>query len=231
MSGVTHPPAPSTEAAPSGGDARPHELVIAPLLGWLAIQLLALAAGAFRLPLAVRAATPPEALADDLMVVAQVTAAALLLPLLFRGPRTAVALIACIWPMLYLAGFLASTPAVAILLAGLYVSAWLGALAAFSYVIQSDRIKSCAAAVFTLLALGGPVLWYARAEFFTQDPAVDWATHGAWGPVMGALAQLRSAEPAAAPWLFLVVAWLPAIAAGSWRHLRPYLRILPLSPQ
>lgn len=223
MPGVSSPAESLAQPAEPAGDVRVHEPLVTPLLVWLVIQLAALLAGAFRLPLSVRAVHPPEALADEMMVVTQIVSAGLLLPVVLPNLRAAVALIASLWPMLFLAGFLASTPVSAIATSGLYVSAWLGGLATLSHVIQSDKMKLAASVGCTLLSLGGPILWYSRAEFFTQTPNVDWTTHGAWGPVMGVLAQLHGTEVTLAPWLVLLAAWLPALAACLWRFAGRYL--------
>jgi hypothetical protein len=51
-----------------------------------------------------------------------------------------------------------------------------------------------------LLAFGGPILWYLRAEFVVESIQVDWNHAGRFGPIMGALSQVAPTPPAVSAW-------------------------------
>src|SRR5690606_30763646 len=109
----------------------PRANLLMPVLLWSAVQLVALAAGVFRVPLSDGYPRPAEDLAAHLMVTVQVTALAALFPLLLRDGVTMGVVIALLWPYLLAAGCLATLPLSAVAGAGLVVSLWAAALAAW----------------------------------------------------------------------------------------------------
>lgn len=175
------------------------------LLLWLTPQLLALLVAAAGLPLSANYPQPPERLAADLVIAAQLLSAALFFPWLLASWRSALTVILSGYPMLLLAGFLARTAPPALLWAAGYVSLWLIGMTLFSHLLQSYKNQRIAAALALAATLGGPILWYCRAEFFLASPAVNWSRAGALGPLLGALAQLHAPQPQAGPWLFALV--------------------------
>lgn len=200
LSVPSSPPPPPTSPQPSP--------FFCSLTLWLGLQLLSLLLAAMRLPLSANFPQPAERLASDWMAITQVVAVSLLFGLLFRSVRGTTLIVVCSWPMLQLAGFLAGTPPDRLLLAGLYITCWLLAMASLSYVFRSNKLQLYAAALTGAITLGGPLLWYIRAEFAHYDAGVNWSIDGALGPLMGALAQLHAPRPPAAPWIFIITALL-----------------------
>ena len=124
------------------------------LLLWLAIQLLALLTAALRVPLSGGYPRPAERLAIDLMLVAQITASAMLLPILLRGWRLWLMVVLTSWPFVQMAGFLSATPWTRVLAAGIYLSVWLTGLAAWNVVLRSRKSRMAGVAIAMLWAWG-----------------------------------------------------------------------------
>jgi hypothetical protein len=191
-----------------------------PVAAWLAVQLAALALSAGRVPLSARFPRVAEELAVDVMLVAQVTAASLLFPLLLRDARALAVAVLTALPFLQLAGYLAGTPTPRLARAAAYLVVWLIALGLWRRALSSRAAALYGVAVASAIAVGGPILWYARAEFARHSAAVDWPADGALGPILGALAQVEHPAIALAPWFALGTFALAGGAAALVRAAR-----------
>lgn len=171
-----------------------------PLLMWLLVQLLALLVAAFRVPLAAGYRQPGDLLAAHVMVVAQVTIAALVFPYLMRSGPAAIAVVCSAWPLVVIAGVLSGTPTAGIVAAAGYVTAWLLALGALNAALP-ERFRPLGVATVTLLSVGVLIVLYLDVEFGGGN--------GVWKSLSPPLAALRqvSGDASARDWL------LPATAA------------------
>lgn len=176
---------------------------LAPLALWLALQLVALLLPALHVPLSDEFPRPIERIAMHEMLVVQVTAAAMLFPMLFKNIATTVALVASTWPFLQLAAMFSATPPPRLLSAGLYVALWMITLALFNSMLRTDRARLRAAALATSFTLAGPLLWYLHQEFGTAAEAG--ATMVALNPLLGALEVLNAEERSAGVWAFIAL--------------------------
>jgi hypothetical protein len=148
-----------------------------PLLVWLTIQLAALAIGAAGVPLSADGVQPPEALSLEVMLVTQIGAAALLWPWAFREGRIAMTVIATAFPFTQAAAFLSATPrAEALTSAGLLLL-WFASLAALPTASLGPIATTITRATLVLLAIGGAIATYLRAEFS------DGSSDAAFGPI------------------------------------------------
>jgi hypothetical protein len=174
------------------------------LLVWIALQLAALTVGALQMPLSARYPVPAERLALHVMLVVQVSSAALLFPSLMRTWGMSVMAIAVSWPFVQLAGHLSGHSAGVVVASAVYLSGWLGVLAAWRGMLRSERAQLAGAAVAVTLSLGGALLWYLRVEFTS---AVDGSGLARWsmlGPVTGVLSIVIEGAARWEPWLFLL---------------------------
>jgi len=182
-----------------GGAARPW-----PLFLWLAVQLLSLFAAASRFAYTPRFPAAGERLAVEQLVTVQLAASALLFPWLLGDVGTAVAAVLSGGAFVAFAGALAAAPVGAAARAGGYVAVWATSLAVFRFELRSVRSQLIASSIIASLVLGGPLLWYLRAEFAPApappgDYLRDWLGSAAWSPMAGAVAQLQS-EPSLRSW-------------------------------
>ena len=171
----------------SAADAQPRSDhgITGPLLPWLIIQLLALLLATARVPLAARYPQPAELLAAHVMVVVQLTAAALLMPYLLRNWAAAVAVIVTAWPFLVLGGVLSALPTARLTALGGFVTAWLIAFALVNLTAPDAwRLWACAAAAVG--TSGGLVLTHLSEEFGGRD--TTWLS---WLPPLAALRQVN----------------------------------------
>jgi hypothetical protein len=182
----------------------PSRSPLGPLGLWLLLQLLALGVSAARIPFFAKSfPQPAELLATGVMLVVQIGAAALLFPYLLRDFRAAVMVVAASWPFIILAGFLTGQAERRILWGTVaYVTAWLLGLAVWRSALRSARAQAAGVAVATLVSIGGPLLWYLRAEYGVQSSAVDWTQASNWGPIMGALSIAATDHLVRDPWFF-----------------------------
>jgi hypothetical protein len=186
---------------------------------WLAVQIGALALSAFRIPLAIGLPPAAEQSALAVMLVIQVSAAALLSPLLLATRRQTFIAIAVLWPMGELASFLADAPLPRAALGEAYVSAWLLTLSLWVWTINQTKSAALLPAVAAMLSIGGPILWYLRAEFVTQSDQLNWPCDAILGPAMGALSQVLPDRAAWSAWWIPAILIPPAILLGSIRRI------------
>ena len=129
----------------------------AALLIWLILQIGALMLAAMRVPLWAHAPAGGEFLALAILGITQILAGALLSPLLNRDCRSTVIGIATVWPMLFLAGFLASASMGSVALVCAYVSSWLFLLAIWRLPLSSTGQHLTLSAIAAVWAAAGPL--------------------------------------------------------------------------
>lgn len=194
-----------------------------PLFGWLAIQMIALAVAALRVPLSARYAAPAEALAVHVMVVVQTAASAMLFPLLFRTVANFVLSAGAAVLFLQIAGFLAARVDARLAWCAGYVVVWMAGLAVWAGILRSHRARMYGVAAFAMLTIGGVVVAYLGREFGAPTREFDWAARGWLGPTIGGLAILETG-PSGRIWFFLGAFWLCSVVGwawfGRWRRLQ-----------
>ncbi|MDB5301148.1 MAG: hypothetical protein JWO87_2811 [Phycisphaerales bacterium] len=169
---------------------------------------------ALRVPLWAHAPASGEFLALQILGTTQILAGALLFPELMRDWRSAAMAIGTTWPMLLLAGFLASAGMVTIALVGIYVTAWLLVLAIWRLPLPSTRQQLTASAIAAGWAAAGPVLIYVHSEFpIPPLPPFSPTARAMTGPITGLFTIL---DPASShekgPWLAFAAALAVAAA-------------------
>jgi hypothetical protein len=107
----------------------PKKGIAVPVVVWLATQVLAIALSATRIPLWANAPRATELFALQYVLIAQLAASSLIFPWLMRSRGEAAAVIATAWPMIFFAGLLSPAPVSTLVIAGIYISGWLLALA------------------------------------------------------------------------------------------------------
>ena len=181
------------------------------LAGWLFVQLLALLIPVLHIPLSDSFVLPADRAALDVMLVVQIAFAAMLFPSLLLDLRTMLISAAATWPFLQLAGTLSAAEPLRIVLAGCYVCAWLALLWLYRWMLPCEKSRLMAVAIAAIVAIGLPVAWYFRAEFFTGRSDPIWDGDGLLGPVMGALAIVHQPRASLVPWLPISGAMLVAL--------------------
>jgi hypothetical protein len=171
-----------------------------PLALWLSLQFIALLPPTLHIPLSDNFPRPIERLALDEMLIVQITAAALLFPMLFKTVSTTAALVACTWPFLQLAAILSATPVQPLLLAALYLAMWMTALALINSALHGNRARMRAVTLATSFTLAGPLLSYLSREFASNDRAPKLIT--ALNPLLCALRISRNDKIAPLFWAF-----------------------------
>ena len=215
---VTPKPAPTSSHLP-------------PLSLWLAIQLLALLLPTLHIPLSDNFPRPIERVALDEMLIVQITAAALLIPMLFTSASTTLILIAGTWPFLQLAAMLSATNSQRLLLAALYLAAWMTTLAFINAALHGTRTRMRAVALATSFTLAGPLLSYLYAEFAPVDHAPRIIT--ALNPILSALEIARDDESSLIPWAFIAASLALSLLASAVlrRHRKMPDKLSTNSPQ
>ncbi|MGB7156423.1 MAG: hypothetical protein WBD40_00065 [Tepidisphaeraceae bacterium] len=194
-----------------------HRSPAAPLFLWLVIQLIALALAALRVPLSARFPLPGEQFAIHIMIVVQVTAAALLFPLLLRDATTTLMVILTTVPFLQLAAYLSSVSLSRAGLAGGYVACWIATLALSRAMLRTRQAEMLGVALALAWSVGGAVIWYVNAE--SREPArIDWSHNGLFGPILGGIAQIAAPTAVAGPW---IVAIALSLVSGALSFLIP----------
>jgi len=194
---------------------------------WLALQMCALALSAGRTMLWARSPRASEQLGLAVMLVTQIVAASLLLPLLC-GRRTVLILAATGWPMAQLAAFVADASFHRVILGETYVSVWLVVVHVWSRLISSPPGRLYASAIAMLLSLGGPVLCYLSVDFAEEAPHVVWVSAGVFGPAMGAISQVFPEQSHWLAWSELAILLLAGVLSSGFemviRRARRYRR-------
>lgn len=214
-----NPPHTFNDAAdPSAASNSPS----AAILVWLLVQIGALMLAALRIPLWAHAPAGGEFLALAILGTTQILAGALLSPLLLRDWRSAAMTIATVWPMLFLAGFLASASMGSIILVGTYISTWILLLAIWRLPLSSTGHHLALSAIAAAWAAAGPLLIYARTEFPNPPiPPFSSTARAATGPITGLFTIL---DPVTfhefGPWLALAPPLAVAITWITMKKLR-----------
>jgi len=173
--------------------------------------MAALALSAGRFPFSARYSAVGEMNAVPVMLAAQICAAALLHPWMF-GRCGAAAIWALAMLMLQLAAYLAGVGWQNMLWPAGYVSAWLGILCLAACWYPGERCVRVGVALAGWLSIGGPVLWYLRAEFIRGGVIGPGETFGRWFPVPGAISlSVPNSSHAIMAWVGLAVPLLGVI--------------------
>jgi hypothetical protein len=157
---------------------------------YLIFQLSALTLAASRIPLSAHYPQPIERLAAAQVLIAQITTAALLFPVLLRDWRHCAFCVIAVCPMLCLAALLGENPPFNIAVASTYVILWLTTLTLWRQLLLQPRWQYLALAIITLWTFGGPVLSYLHAEYGSDSGTTPWTF--ASGPLGAALAHLHT---------------------------------------
>jgi hypothetical protein len=197
-----------------------------PLFTWLALQMLALLAAAFRIPFSARFIVPEEQLALHEMFTVQMIASALLFPLLFRTRATALLVIAATPLMAQLAGVLAAqTNMIPLTFACAYPTLWVIGLGLWSYALgDAPKAKLYGVAAASLLVIGGALVAYLDREFGAPAQTFDWASHGYQGPLVGGMTLVEAGARTGTVWVFMgtfLLSGLIATAARGWIGRNP----------
>jgi hypothetical protein len=206
---------PVSAAAPPPADRSPA----APLFLWLIVQLIALALAALRVPLSARFPLPGEQFAIHIMVVAQVTAIALLFPLLLRNATKTLMVVLTTVPFLQFAAYLSSVSLSRAGLAVACVACWIATLALWRAMLRTQRAQMLGVAMALAWSVGGAVIWYVNAE--SREPApIDWSHDGLFGPILGGIAQVATPRTVAGPWIGAIALLLVSGASFFLIHQR-----------
>ena len=176
-----------------------------PLAIWLGVQLFALLLACGQVQLAARFPTNTASVAVEEMICVQIIASAMLFPLLLSSWRTTAACIAAAWPFVFLAGVLAERYIDRVAMASAYVSGWLLLLAIWNRLLKSPSAKMFLVAITSVIALGGPLLWYLWAEFH-HGGFVSPGRLTAFTPILAAISLVRKSQPDLMLWIPLVLA-------------------------
>jgi hypothetical protein len=186
---------------------------------WLVIQLVVLGLCAACVPLWYHAPEPLERLAVEHMLVAQLTASALLFPWLMRNVTTALCVVLTSAPFVLFAGMLAETELRLALRAWAYLALWLAGLTAWAAALRSPRSQLAGVALLGVLAGGTPVVRYLAAEFApaqAASAALRWID-----PLAGALSQLRLVPGDNAFWISPVTLLITGVTLAARARSRP----------
>jgi hypothetical protein len=176
---------------PSGEQDQPTPgSAAAALVVWLGTQLAVLGICAGRAMMWARAPRAGEQLALFVMVAMQIAMSALLFPHLLGNLRSTIPAIATAWPMAQLAAYLSDAPASHLVLAELYVWAWMIGLHLWLRLLPTAWSKLLGIGIASMLSLGGPVFWYLRADFGRDDSQLPLWSMSIFGPICGAISQI-----------------------------------------
>jgi uncharacterized membrane protein len=168
----------------------PYFASAAALVTWLGVQLAVIALCAGRLMLWARAPQAGEQLALLVTLAVQIAMSALLFPHLLGNLRSTIPAIVTAWPMAQLAACLSDESASRLILAELYVSTWMIGLFLCLQLLERPWSKLLAICAASMLSLGGPVLWYLRADFGPDQSQMSFGSMSMFGPICGAISQI-----------------------------------------
>ncbi|HEV7300026.1 MAG TPA: hypothetical protein VGN72_11725 [Tepidisphaeraceae bacterium] len=158
---------PPPRSAPAGVNhaKQPHRNrpIIFPLLLWLAVQLAALVAGAMGWRWSANYTDPGDLESLRLMLIVQVSAAALLSRYICRDPIATIACAFTVWPFAIGAAYLSATPFFWTALAATYISVWVLSLGLLRHV--PAPLSTTVPALLAMIVLGVPGLNYLSQEF------------------------------------------------------------------
>ena len=213
---------PSSSSPLPAGNSIPHRppLSFGAVFCWLALQMLALAAAAFRVPFSARFPALGEQLAMQEMLVVQMIGSALLFPALFRTLASAAIVIGATPLLMMMAGVLAAAEAETMLAICAYALLWMLGLAFWSTVLRTERARMYGVATAAALVIGGATLAYVAREFGPPGEAFDWAGHGYLGPLTGGVTLLETGVRTWSPWVFVCTFAISGlIAAATWHFV------------
>jgi len=194
---------PAASLVPNSARPRPTVAFWA-LFTWLSLQAIALLAAALRVPFSARFPAPEEQLAMHEMLTVQLIASALLFPILMQCFSTGALVIASAPVMMLLAGLLGAAPEPgALFVACIYPVLWLAGLALWAHILHSPKSQLYGVACATTLVIGGALLAYLDREFGSPTQTFDWAAHGHLGPLLGGITLLETGPSAGRIWIFL----------------------------
>ena len=124
------------------------------------------------------------------MLAMQIAMSALLFPHLLGNVRCTILAIVTAWPMAQLAAGLADASARHLVLGELYVWTWMIGLHLWSRRLPTLWPKLLGVAVASMFSLGGPVLWYLRADFGGEQSQMPISSISMFGPICGAISQI-----------------------------------------
>lgn len=208
--------------------------VFLPLLLWLVLQLLCLAASLGHLRLWANTPRDFDQLALPQLLIVQSVFSSLLFPILFRTPVTSLLVIASVWPFCQIAAFVSSAPAGQWIAAAAMVSGWMIALAIWRALLRTPLLERIGVALAAALALGAPLLLYLSAEF-SVGPTYDipWSFAACFGPTLSSLAALQPDVSLLAGWIVMIAHLLLASAilfVASFITRRRTPHIIPSAP-
>jgi hypothetical protein len=206
-------------AAKSPAKAAPSST--AQLVVWLALQLIVIALGAARVPLAARYPAPAEQLAPHLLLCTQVIVVSLLFPWLLNDVRAAVQALATALPFQLASAYLAGNSAREILGALAFVDGFILVLAVWRPLLRSSFAQSLGVSLASCLTLGGGMLRYLRVEYSggtAESLSHTWETVT---PLPSTLTALAGETPVGG-WGVLAVLLVAGIAfhviSGRWQR-------------
>ena len=141
----------------------PPRPITFPLMLWLAVQLLALVAGAMGWRWSANYADPGDLESLRLMLIVQVTAAALLSRYICRDPLATIACAFSIWPFAIAAAYLSAVTFFWTTLAATYVTVWVLSLGLLMWI--RPPLSTTVPAFLVIIVLGVPALNYLSLEF------------------------------------------------------------------
>jgi len=176
---------------PSGKqDQTTHGSAAAALVIWLGTQLAVLGICACRAMLWARSPRAGEELALFVMLAMQIAMSALLFPHLLGNLRSTILTIVTSWPMAQLAANLSDSTATRLVVGALYVCAWMIGLYLWAKMLPTAWSKLLGIGVASMLSLGGPVLWYLRADFGRDQSQLPIWSMSMFGSICGAISQI-----------------------------------------
>ena len=124
------------------------------------------------------------------MLAMQIAMSALLFPLLLGNLRSTIPTIVTAWPMALLAANLSDSTANHLVVGELYVCALMIGLYLWSKMLPTTWSKLLGVGVASMLSVGGPVLWYLRADFGPDQLQSPIRSMSMFGPICGAISQM-----------------------------------------
>jgi len=138
--------------------------LIAPLLVWSIVQLIALLASAARVRLWATFPASGESLALIELLTIQLIASSLVFPFLCRTRGSTLAISLTSLPAFAFAGFLSQANWTAVLACFAFLALWLIGLAGWREVVRTEPAQLIAISIASIFAIGGAVVGYLMRE-------------------------------------------------------------------